>query len=236
LSCPKRVHLLLQSVADYDGSTMERSLYYVRLFPGTEERYDEHHARIPPEVADEMRAAGLRDVTGFRRGTDVWWYAQCEPDRTRAFRAYAQGRANKHWGKRFRDVIAEVEAPRGGLIWYDEVFHTDAPAPDGPFERACFSLVIDPRAATYYDNLHADAWPEMLDAIATAGYRDYSGFRRGAQVVYVGRFYPDFETVIERVNATDVAARWAKALEGVITAITDSHGRNFTATELYHQD
>lgn len=215
---------------------MERSLYYVRLFPGTEERYDRLHAEIPAEVADEMRAAGLRDVTGFRRGTDVWWYARCEPDRQSAFRRYAANRASRRWGKRFRDVIAEVEAPKGGLIWYDEVFHTDAPAPDAPGERGCFSLVIDPRAATYYDNLHASPWPELLEAIAAAGYRDYTGFRRGAHVVYVGRYYPDFDTVIERINTTDVAARWGAALGDVITAFTGPDGRNFTATEIYHQD
>ena len=42
---------------------MERSLYYLRLFPGTEERYDELHTEVPPDVINEMRAAGLRDVT-----------------------------------------------------------------------------------------------------------------------------------------------------------------------------
>jgi len=215
---------------------MERSLYYVRLFPGTEERYDRLHAEIPTEVADEMRDAGMHNVSGFRRGTDVWWYAECEPDRKTAFRAYASGRANKRWGRQFRDVIAEVEAPRGGLIWYDQIFHTDAPTPEGPFERGFFSLVIDPRAATYYDNLHADPWAEMLEAIAEAGYRDYSGFRRGAHVVYFGRYYPDFDTVIERINATDVAARWGEALGDVITTFTGADGRNFTATEIYHQD
>ena len=215
---------------------MERSLYYVRLFPGTEERYDGLQAETPPEVAAEMRDAGLRDVTGFRRGTDVWWYAECEPDRKAAFQAYAKGQANRRWGKQLRDVIAEVEAPRGGLIWYDEIFHTDAPAPDGPWELGCFSLVIDPRAATYYDKLHADPWPEMLQAIAEAGYRDYAGFRRGAHVVYFGRYYPDFDTVIARINGTDVAARWGATLQDVITNFSDADGRNFTAAEIYHQD
>ena len=215
---------------------MERSLYYVRLFPGTEERYDRLHDEIPTDVAEEMREAGLRDVTGFRRGTDVWWYARCEPDRKTAFSRYAKGPANKRWGKQFRDVIAEVEAPGGGLIWYDEVFHTDAPTPDGPWERGLFSLVIDPRTAVLYDNLHADPWPEMLEAIAEAGYRDYTGFRRGPHVVYFGRYYPDFQTVIDRINATDVAARWGAALKDAITTFTDAAGRNFTAAEIYHQD
>ncbi len=215
---------------------MERSLYYVRLFPGTEERYEQLHAEIPAQVVADMREAGLRDVTGFRRGTDVWWYAACEPDRTTAFRQYARSQASRRWGKSFRDVIAEVEAPQGGLIWYDEIFHTEAPAPDGPWERGCFSLVIDPRAATYYDNLHANPWPEMLEAIAEAGYRDYTGFRRGAHVVYCGRYYPDFDTVIGRINATDVAARWGQALAEVITTFTGPDGRNITASEVYHQD
>ena len=166
----------------------------------------------------------------------MWWYAACEPDRKTAFREYARGQAGRRWGKRFRDVIAEVEAPGGGLIWYDEVFHTDAPAPDGPWERGCFSMVIDPRAATFYDNLHANPWPEMLEAIAEAGYRDYTGFRRGAHVVYVGRYYPDFQTVIDRMSDTDVAARWGEALRDVITTFSGSDGRTITAHEMYHQD
>ncbi len=215
---------------------MERSLYYVRLFPGTEARYDALHAQPPSEVAAEMRDAGLHEVTGFRRGTDVWWYAECEPDRNSAFRAYARGSANRHWGKQFRDVIAEVEAPGGGLIWYDEVFHTDAPEPDGAWEWGCFSLVIDPRAAVYYDKLHAEPWPQMLQAIADAGYRDYTGFRRGAHVVYVGRYYPDFQTVIDRIGATEVAARWGGAFKDTITTIVDERGRNYTAGLIYHQD
>ena len=76
----------------------------------------------------------------------------------------------------------------------------------------------------------------MLEAIADAGYRDYTGFRRGAHVVYVGRYYPDFQTVIDRINATDVAARWGEAFKDVITTIVGPDGRNFTAVEIYHQD
>ena len=215
---------------------MQRSLYYVRLFPGTEARYDRIHAAVPTAVADEMHEAGLRNVTGFRRGTDVWWYAECSPNRTVAFRRYAGGAANREWGQQFRDVIAEVQAPGGGLIWYDEVFHSDAPLPDGPWERGCFSLVIDPLQAGLYDQLHAQPWPEMTEAIAEAGYRDYTGFRRGAHVIYVGRYYPDFGTVIDRINATDVAARWGEALKDAITTFTDEDGRNYRATEIYHQD
>ncbi len=215
---------------------MERTLYYVRLFPGTEERYDRIHRDVPGAVARGMNDSGLSDVTGFRRGTDVWWYAEAEPDRATAFARNGKGVVNRRWGHQFRDIIAEIEAPGGGLIWFDEIFHTDAPAPDGPSERGCFSLVIDPHQADRYDRLHAEPWPEMLTAIAEAGYRNYSGFRRGAHVVYVGDYYPDLRTVVDRINATAVAARWGEALAGVITTFTDADGHNFTATEIYHQD
>ena len=215
---------------------MERSLHYFRLYPGAEARFDQLHARLAPEVAEDMSAAGLHDVTVFRRGTDAWRYALAVPDRETAYRRYLARPSAQSRRQELRGILAELEAPGGGLIWYDEVFHTDAPAPDGPHERGCFSLVIDTEHAGLYDRLHAEPWPEMLEAIAEAGYRDYTGFRRGAHVVYVGRYYPDFGTVIDRINATDVAARWGRALQDAISAITDEDGRNITATEIYHQD
>jgi L-rhamnose mutarotase len=75
----------------------------------------------------------------------------------------------------------------------------------------------------------------MLEAMAAAGYRDFSGFRRGAHVICVGHFYPDVDTVIARINGTEVAARWASELDGVISTASDADGRNVTAREIYHQ-
>jgi L-rhamnose mutarotase len=213
---------------------VERSLHYFRLFPGTEERFDELHAEIAPEIAEAMHSSGLANVSVFRRGTDAWRYAETEPDRETAYRRYLEHPVTRERRHGLRDVLAELQLPDGGLLWYEEVFHTDAPPPDGPHARACFSLVIDVEHAELYDRLHADPWPEMLEAIADAGYRDYSGFRRGAHVVYVGRYYPDFDTVIERINATDVATRWGEALKDAITTITDAEGRNISAHEVYH--
>ena len=64
---------------------MERALFYLRLFPGTEAEYDRRHEAIWPELADEIRESGLRNMSGFRRGTDVWYYVEADPDRTTAF-------------------------------------------------------------------------------------------------------------------------------------------------------
>ena len=91
----------------------------------------------------------------------------------------------------------------------------------GTFEAMIYLLKPEAMAG-----FMAGLLPEMIEAIAVAGYRDYTGFRRGPHVVYVGRYYPDFQTVIERINATDVAARWGAALGDVITTCLSRHSRN----------
>ena len=60
---------------------MERMLSYLRIFPGAEAEYDRLHAAVPQQLQDALRASGVRNLTGFRRGTDVWWYAEAHPDR-----------------------------------------------------------------------------------------------------------------------------------------------------------
>lgn len=215
---------------------MERILVYIRIFPGTEEEYDRRHREIWPEMVAALQTSGIRNYTGFRRGTDVWYYGECQPDQPTAFARQAATEVNQRWAHWFRDIVAEITTPGGDPIRYRQVFHSDGEPIDGPFERGCFTLVIDPDRAAEYDALHAEPWPEMVAAIEAAGYRNYSGFRRGAHVVYYGEYHPDMATVIARINATDVAARWGNALDGVITTFTDTDGNLFTAREIHHND
>ena len=62
---------------------MERILMYIRIFPGTEAEYDRRHAEIWPELVAEIQESGIRNFTGFRRGTDVWYYGECRSRRRR---------------------------------------------------------------------------------------------------------------------------------------------------------
>lgn len=215
---------------------MERALFYLRLFPGTEAEYDRRHQSIWPELSAETRESGLRNMSGFRRGTDVWYYVEAEPDRKTAFDLHGPKPRNQEWGRYFRDVIAEISAADGGLIWYDEVFHAGGDSLPGPMRRGLFSLVVDPERAGDYEALHADPWPEMMAAIHHAGFRNYSGFRRGGSVVYYGEYYPDMETVFGKIGQTEVNTRWGKAFEGIITTITDPAGNLLLADEVFHQD
>ncbi len=215
---------------------MERAVFYLRLFPGTEAEYDRRHAPVWPELAAEIRESGLRNMSGFRRGTDVWYYLEGEPDVEAAFAVHGPKPANQRWNHYFRNVIAQITDDSGELLWYDEVFHAGGEPLEGPFERALFALVIDPERAADYEAIHADPWPDMMAAIEASGFRNYTGFRRGAHVVYYGEFYPDMVTVFGRMAEQEVNARWGKAFEGIITTITDPEGKLITTDEVFHQD
>jgi L-rhamnose mutarotase len=215
---------------------MDRAVFYLRIFPGTEAEYDRRHAEIWPELVDEIRESGLRNFSGFRRGTDVWYYTEADGDVAEAFAVHGPKPANQRWNHYFRDVIAQITDDSGGLLWYDQVFESDGPPLDGPFKRGLFGLVIDPERAHEYEALHASPWPDLMAAIEASGFRKYQGFRRGAHVVYYGEFYPDMPTVFARMAEHEVNARWGTAFEGIITTITDAEGDLLVADEIYHQD
>jgi L-rhamnose mutarotase len=215
---------------------MERACFYLRIFPGTEAEYDRRHGEIWPELVDEIRDSGLRNFSGFRRGTDVWYFVEADPDAKSAFAIHGPKPANERWNRYFRDVIAQITDDAGELLWYDEVFHADGTPLDGPFRRALFGLVVDPERAADYEALHANAWPDLIAAIEACGFRNYTGFRRGAHVVYYGEFYPDMDTVFGKMATYEVNQRWGDAFEGIITTITDRDGKLIAADEVYHQD
>ena len=215
---------------------MERVLMYIRIFPGTEAAYDQRHADIWPELVAEIQESGIRNFTGFRRGTDVWYYGECHPDVATAFGIHGPKPANTRWNHFFRDVIADIADKDGNLPAYDQIFHLDGPPLDGPMSRGCFGLVIDIDRANDYDAIHAAAWPDMMEALVASGFRNYSGFRRGAHVVYYGEFYPDMPRVFGKMAETEVNARWGKAFDGIITTITNADGNLLVADEVYHND
>lgn len=216
---------------------MERALFYLRIFPGTEAEYDRRHAEIWPELVEEIRSSGIRNFSGFRRGCDVWYYGEYTPDAKTAFAVHGPKPGNQRWNHYFRNIIAQITDDAGELLFFREVFHTDkGPRLSGPMRRHLINIVIDPEKADYYDDLHANPWPDMIDAIAEAGYRNYTGFRRGPHVVYYGEYYPDLRTVGAKMGTFEVTARWGKAFEGVITSIVDAEGNLVEADEVYHQD
>nr|WP_296773565.1 L-rhamnose mutarotase [Rhodococcus sp. (in: high G+C Gram-positive bacteria)] len=84
---------------------------------------------------------------------------------------------------------------------------TEAPAP--ALQRVCFLLALRPDRVDDYLAAHEYVWPEMLDALRTAGWRNYSLFLRREDGLVVG--YVESEdpaAMTAAISATDVDARW----------------------------
>ena len=74
--------------------------------------------------------------------------------------------------------------------------------------RVCFTLQVRPEMLDEYRRRHAAVWPEMLEALRDAGWRDYSLFLRSDGLL-VGYFLTeDLDAARAAMSATDVNVRW----------------------------
>jgi L-rhamnose mutarotase len=75
-------------------------------------------------------------------------------------------------------------------------------------ERVCFALQVRPERLEEYKRRHREVWPDMLDALRDAGWRNYSLFLRvdGLLVGYVET--DDFAAAQQAMAATTVNDRW----------------------------
>jgi L-rhamnose mutarotase len=75
-------------------------------------------------------------------------------------------------------------------------------------ERVCFLLRVRPDRLEEYTRRHAAVWPEMLDALRSAGWRNYSLFLDddGLLVGYLET--DDFAAALAGMERTEVNARW----------------------------
>ena len=176
-----------------------------------------------PELADEIRASGFRNMTGFRRGTDVWYYAEAEPDRATVFAMHGPKAANAALEPRLRDhhrrdrrrLRAAAALVRGGVPHRrrrqraHEARVPDARRRPRPHPR----LRAAPRRAVAghhrgHRGCRATATTPASDAATTSST--------------TASTIPDMETVFARMGQTEVNGRWGKAFEGIITTITDA--------------
>jgi L-rhamnose mutarotase len=75
-------------------------------------------------------------------------------------------------------------------------------------ERVCFQLQVRPDCVEEYRRRHADVWPDMLQALASTGWHNYSLFLRtdGLLIGYLET--DDLAASLAGMAATDVNARW----------------------------
>jgi L-rhamnose mutarotase len=80
--------------------------------------------------------------------------------------------------------------------------------------RICFQLQVRPERRDEYRDWHAAVWPEMREALAASGWRNYSLFLSPSGMVIGYLETDDFDAALRAMEQRDVNARWqAKMVE-----------------------
>lgn len=78
---------------------------HTRLKPGAEERYENAHRAVWPEILAAIRAAGISKWLIFRDGFDLFHYIECE-DYERAIAELARNPVNQRWQAEMAPMMA----------------------------------------------------------------------------------------------------------------------------------
>jgi L-rhamnose mutarotase len=91
-------------------------------------------------------------------------------------------------------------------------------------ERVCFLLQLKPDRVQDYLAAHEVVWPEVLDALRSAGWRNYSLFIRREDGLVVGYLETDdFASATARMANTDVNDRWQASMAQYFQADDGGH-------------
>ncbi len=104
-------------------------------------------------------------------------------------------------------------------------------------ERVCFTLRVRADLADVYVARHADVWPKMQDALAAAGWKNYSLFLRddGQLIGYLE--CEDFDRALADMERTSVNARWQHGMAPFFEDLEGRPDENMTRLrEIFHLD
>jgi L-rhamnose mutarotase len=90
-------------------------------------------------------------------------------------------------------------------------------------KRICFCLQVKRDRLEEYRERHRAVWPEMLEALRQAGWRNYSLFLRddGLLVGYLET--PDFDRALRLMAATEVNRRWQTEMADFFEGLPGRH-------------
>lgn len=90
-------------------------------------------------------------------------------------------------------------------------------------ERVAFLLGIKSGQEAEYKRRHDEIWPEMVEALAQAGARNYSIYfdvDSTRQFAYL-EAEPDFQTFVQRISVDPVNARWQEYMRDIMNVAVD---------------
>jgi L-rhamnose mutarotase len=94
-------------------------------------------------------------------------------------------------------------------------------------QRVCFQLQVKPGLIEEYTRRHAAVWPEMLAALKSSGWHNYSLFLRHDGLL-IGYFETDsLPEAQARMAATDINARWQAEMSGFFEDLDGAPDQGF---------
>jgi len=102
--------------------------------------------------------------------------------------------------------------------------------------RYCFQLQVDPARIDEYVVRHRAVWPDMLRALKTSGWHNYSLFLRPDGML-IGYFESDrtLEQAQRAMAETAVNARWQADMAGFFLDLDGAPDTGFLSlTEVFH--
>ena len=79
-------------------------------------------------------------------------------------------------------------------------------------QRVAFLLKVRSDRLDEYKARHREVWPEMLDALRSTGWHNYSLFLRDDGLLMGYLETEDFDKALEEMSRTEVNARWQKEM------------------------
>ena len=84
---------------------MERRVFMIEIFPGTEREYDKRHDEIWPEMESALVRSGFHNYSLFRSGTTIIGYVECHPTIAEAGLNMSKEEVSDKWGESMREII-----------------------------------------------------------------------------------------------------------------------------------
>lgn len=104
---------------------MAHYAWVLEVRPGYEEEYKRRHDEIWPELAADIRAAGLRNYNIFRYGLTLFGYFECD-DLEAAKKVLAASAANRRWNEYMAPIMKiEIDPSTNFPYLLPLMFHQD---------------------------------------------------------------------------------------------------------------
>ena len=210
---------------------MIRTAFTMRLKPGGFEGYKQHHDHIWPELVEEIKAAGVGQITIFRDGRDLFLYSTARDEAT--WEKLRRSEVHTRWGELMSEFLEADESGELVLADLEEIFHLETEQPAGAsLRREAFTMRLKPGAFAEYKRHHEQIWPELVTEVRRSGVGKINTFRSGLNLFLYSEV-ADAEAWA-RLWDSDVHRRWGAVMEPLMHLTPEGIVDAGDLTEIFH--